>query len=259
MNIRRIWGVVTRHMIQLPQDFNKWSSILFWPLLDIILFGYTAMWLENNETQSFTILLTGVVFWQILVRANFGVSINFLEEIWSQNITNLFASPLTIGEWIVAVMIDGIIMINLTLVFCAGIAFWGYDYNIFALGWALPALITMLYLSGLAMGFLATSILVIWGPRVQALIFIMGYLFAPISGAFYPVSMMPTWVQYLALSSPLMYIFNTMRNTITHNAFPWYEGMIGLGLSVCYVIAAIAIFIRCFAYRKSFGLDQLID
>ena len=72
--------------------------------------GLTSRWVEssgNEVPQLALILLTGVVFWQVVWRANYEISVNLLEEFWNQNMVNLFATPLTVWEWSVGLVFLG--------------------------------------------------------------------------------------------------------------------------------------------------------
>ena len=39
-------------------------------------------------------LLAAVMLWDVLFRSQLGVTLSFLEEMWSRNLANLFVSPL---------------------------------------------------------------------------------------------------------------------------------------------------------------------
>ena len=200
MKWHRIWAMVVRHLRQLPSDFNKLSSIVYWPFLDIVIFGFVGSWVDSFTMLDTTklILITNVVLWQIVVRADFGVSLNLLEEIWAHNISNLFSTPLTIWEWICATFIEGIIMLLGITAFCGIVVYLLYGYNIISLGFWLVPIIFLMFLSGLSIGFFTSSLLIYWGARIQTLAWMIGWIFAPVSGAYHPITVLPECLQTVA-------------------------------------------------------------
>jgi ABC-2 type transport system permease protein len=256
----RIWTMVVRHLIQFPTDFNKLSSVFYWPLINIIVFGFTGSWLNSAASgadENRFILLTGVVLWQVCTRSGYGVSINLLEEIWAQNLTNLFTTPLSIGEWILSTIVEGIIMLAAVITFCAGITFFFYGYNIFSMGlWFFP-LVMLIFFSGLSIGFVASSLLIMWGTRIQTIAWIVSWLVAPISGAFYPIEVLPNWLQAVAKLYPLHYIFSCMRITLTSGSCPLHLFAKACAFTATYLVLTLLLFVTMFNKSKKYGLARV--
>ncbi len=261
MKWHRIWAMVVRHLRQLPTDFNKLSSIVYWPFLDIVIYGFIGIWLDQSihSPDMRFVLLTNVALWQAVVRADFGVSLNLLEEIWAHNVTNLFSTPLTIWEWISAAFIEGLIMLAALTAFCVAVVYGFYHYNILELGvWFVPILL-LTYISGLAIGFLTSSLLVYWGVRVQVLAWMVGWMFAPVSGAYYPVSVLPAWMQTIAHALPLHYATVSTHMVLAEHASPLEMLIKGYALGIFYLSISIALFIYMFNKSKDRGLQRLRD
>jgi ABC-2 type transport system permease protein len=257
----RIWAMVIRHLRQLPSDFNKLSSIIYWPFLDIVIIGFMGEHFDQAaHTQENIILLSTLVAWQIVVRADFGISLNLLEEIWAQNITNLFSTPLSITEWICAAIVEGFMMLFAIASFCAFIVYVIYGYNIFTLGfWSVPIFFLM-FIAGLAIGFFTSSLLIYWGVRVQSLAWMIGWIFAPVSGCYYPITVLPDWLQSVAHALPLYYATETIRvlhGNSLHN--PSKLLLIGYLLGLFYLSCSIFLFICMFKKSKDRGLQRLRD
>lgn len=262
MKLHRIWAMVVRHLRQLPSDFNKLSSIVYWPFLDIVIFGFVGAWIDVSTGSQETrwVLLTNVALWQVVVRADFGVSLNLLEEIWSQNVTNLFSTPLTISEWISAVFVEGVIMLVAITLFCAGVVFTLYNYNIFSLGlWFFP-IVGLMFISGLAIGFFTSSLLIYWGVRVQALAWMIGWVFAPVSGAYNPTNILPGWLQIIAHMLPLHYATESTQVLLTQpGQSPANLLITGYILGLFYLSLSILLFVFMFNKSKDRGLHRLKD
>ena len=82
-------------------------------------------------------VISGVFFWIIVWRAQYEITVNFLEELWNKNLVNLFVSPLSLNEWIVSVFIVGIIKMVVGLAFIGILAFLIFKTNLINYGWYL--------------------------------------------------------------------------------------------------------------------------
>src|SRR5438132_1377933 len=111
LSMQRIWAVVLRHLYIAFRDIHRLIWMFYWPMLDIILWGFTGIWIQSNSSAPAVAqsLLTALVFWQLVSRANFEISMSLMDELWSLNMVNMFASPLKAIEWVCAVLILGVI------------------------------------------------------------------------------------------------------------------------------------------------------
>jgi ABC-2 type transport system permease protein len=90
----------------------------YWPSLDIVVWGLTISAMQKQGQapliQVFLIVF-GTILWFAMWRGQGEITVNFLEELWSENLTNLFASPLRVAEWMVGLCIVGILKLFLTI------------------------------------------------------------------------------------------------------------------------------------------------
>ena len=105
INFNRIYAMVIRYFINLRHNFDRLSDMFYWPALELFIWGLTGLYLAtlsiSNKDYIF-VIITGLVFWIIIWRVQYEVNINILSEIWDRNIVNIFASPLTLAEWILS-------------------------------------------------------------------------------------------------------------------------------------------------------------
>ena len=260
MKWHRIWAVVLRYLIKLPQDFNEWSSMFFWPVLDIALFGFVGVWLHGNASHTETAtLLAGVTLWQLVVRANFDIALSLLEEVWTHNTVNLFATPLHIMEWASAVITRGFVLGIFTTGVNALFVWATYGYNLFAIGPFLLYTWTQLFISGVGLGLIGAALLLRWGPQVQTLIYMLGFIAAPISGAFYPVYVLPSWLQTVAYTLPLTYTFEGLYQYLEDGTWSSSAMLHTTILNGILITAALIIFHRCYNISKQYGLARLAE
>src|SRR3989339_1572043 len=211
MKWHRIWGITVRHLVQFA-DFNKLSPTLYWPFCDILIFGYLSIGIisEGGSNTSSLVLLFSIVFWQFVNRANLCISLDLLEEIWASNITNLFATPLTLGEWIAATFVDAVIVNIFLLLFCAAILYLVFGVSMLILGWWILPFFILTLLSGFSIGLFTTSFLLMWGNQVQSLAWMVSWGFALFSGVFYPLSTLPHWLQTTSRVLPFCHTFEAI-------------------------------------------------
>ena len=215
--LRRIGAMVMRHLYMFPRTLERWAESIYWPVLDLVLWGLTTRWVESSQgdvPHLALIMLTGVVFWQVVWRANYEISVNLLEEFWNQNLVNLFSTPLNVWEWSVEPDRP-----------------WAAEERADAGGRrgrrlaALPPQRLRRRLDDAAVPVLAPDVGLVHGihglgrdhllrPGLQSLAWMAGFALAPFSAVFYPVEVLPRWAQYVSAALPMTYIFEGMRQIL---------------------------------------------
>ncbi len=258
INFRRSWGVFLRYFY-LFAKLDQIADLLYWPAIDIALWGLTTVWIQQNQpgvSNIALIVLTGLIFWQIVWRGNYEISVNLLQEFWNRNLVNLFSTPLRTIEWIVGVIMLSLCKVCIALVFGVMFVYLLYALNVFTLGWAFLPFLALLMMSGWVIGFLAASIVIYWGQRFQMLAWMSAYMFAPFSAVFYPVSALPAWAQKISWCLPTTYVFEGMRSILRGGPFPWSNAWISLGLNMVYLVMSICVFYWAFEKSRSKGLAR---
>lgn len=126
MKIYRVKAIIYRHLYNYRHSLDKLVDTFYWPTIDILIWGLTSIWIRENSQISdlMVILLTGLVFWQFVWRGQYEFTVNLLEEMWNQNLVSLFATPLTVREWILGAMGLGLIKMVISVGF-AVLLVWG--------------------------------------------------------------------------------------------------------------------------------------
>ncbi len=258
MSISRIRGVFFRYFYTM-KDISQLSDIFYWPLVDILLWGLTSIWIQhqNNLPNLPLILMTALIFWQITWRGAIGISFHLLQEFWHRNLVNLFSTPLKIVEWIYGILLLGICKLLATVAFGGLAVYILYSLNVFALGWAFLPFAVLLYIFGWTIGFLTSGLIIYWGHKVEMFAWMLPFLFAPFSAVFYPVNVLPEWAQVISWTLPTTYIFEGMREILNGGGFPTGYFWISLGLNLLFLYGSIQFF--KFMFNKSLvkGLSRL--
>src|ERR1700733_1439663 len=172
-----------------------------------------------------------------------GVSPAFLEDVWSRNFLNMFASPLLISEYVLGLVITAIGTSLVGILAMLVLASTIFGLSFFAYGLTLVPFVMILFLSGIALGIAGSAMVLRLGPASEWLVWPLPALIAPFVGVYYPITALPGWMQAVAHVLPPSYVFEGMRAIIRHASWDMSDLLIGFALSCLYVLAA-AIFFR---------------
>ena len=177
----------------------------------------------------------------------------FLEEIWSRNFTNLFAAPLKVSEIITALTATALLRTLIGIVPAILIATPFFGVSLFNLGPSLILLFFSLYLFGITLGLLVTAGLLRYGPAFENIAWSSLFLLAPLGCIYYPLSILPEWLQVLAKILPLVYIFEEVRSILINNVVNYSNIITALELNLIYFTAAVFIFYLAFYGARKKG------
>ena len=259
MSFGRVWAIFLRYFYYFSK-FENLSEVFYWPTIDIFLWGMTSVWIQSTQTDVpdiALIILTGLVFWQILWRGNYEITINLIQEFWNRNLVNLFSTPLKLIEWMGATMLVGFVKILITIAFSTFLVFILYALNVFQVGWAIIPYIGLLTLSGWMMGYLSGSVMIYFGLRFQMLAWMTPFIFAPFSAVFYPLGTLPSWGQAIGKCLPTTYVFEGMRKVLSDGVFSYELFWMSLALNIVYLGAAMGLFKLMFEKSRNKGLSRL--
>lgn len=261
MNLYRIWAVIIRHLYNMRHSWDKISDSFYWPAMDLILWGLTSVYFAQQQNQVSNIvlvLLTGLIFWQVVWRSQYEITVSLLEELWSRNVVNLFASPLSVDEWITAVLLLGVIKMILTVLFVFLLIWLFYAISLInSFGFLLLPFFALLLASGWWIGLVVGGLIIRFGTQVQTLAWSGVYLLAPFSAIYFPVSILPKWAQIISRFVPTSYLFEGSRMVLQTGKIPYNNLLISLALTCFYLFLSFLFFKKSFLAAKQNGLANL--
>lgn len=259
LNYYRVKGVFFRYFCILKRGINQLSDLFYWPLVDILLWGLTSIWIQKQQEVANVplVLMTALIFWQITWRGSLDISINILQEFWNRNLVNFFSSPLKISEWVAGTILLCLCKLCVTIAFGSLMVYLLYSLNVFAVGWAFLPFAALLLVFGWSLGFTAAGLIIYWGHQVEMFAWMIAFLFAPFSAVFYPVGILPTWAQTIAWCLPTTYVFEGMRTMLAGGSFAYSYMVYSIGLNVLFLAASIWFFCRMFEKSRAKGLARL--
>lgn len=221
---RRIMGMVMRNWFLIRQSWPRILELCYWPTVQLMVWGFMSQFLRGQTSMlanAAGVLISAVLLWEVLVRTQIGMSITFLEELWSRNLGNLFVSPLRPWEWVVSLMVMGFIRVLLGLLPPVLLSILFFDVSIFDLGLPLAGFFANLMLLGVTVGLLTSGMILRHGLGAESLCWMAVFVLAPFSAVYYPLSSLPPVVQYISVALPSTHVFEGMRAVLFHGQFKW--------------------------------------
>jgi ABC-2 type transport system permease protein len=178
-----------------------------------------------------------------------------LEDFWSRNIYNLFASPVTPLELFCAIGLIGLLRCALSFVFLSLLAWFLYAFNILLIGGlAIVVFTTVLLLFGWVIGIVISALIFRYGLRIQVLAWSVGFIIQPFSCVFYPLASMPHWVQMVAVTLPTTHVFEGLRHAIATGELAVRSLCTALALTFVLLFVALLFFQYALRQAKKHGL-----
>src|SRR2546422_2406207 len=213
----RVGAMVLRYLYLLRSSWTRLLELIYWPAVQLFVWGFLQFYIAQNSgffARASGVFIAAVLMWDILFRGQLGFSVSFLEEMWSRNLSNLMISPLRPLEFVSALMIMSLIRLAIGMVPVTFLAIAFFDFNFYSLGLALAAFFLNLILTSWAVGIVVSGLVLRNGLGAESLAWTMMFLIMPVICVYYPVSVLPQWLQWIAWALPPTYVFEGMRALI---------------------------------------------
>ena len=257
MAINRIAAVVLRQAYLIRGSFSRAFPIFAWVAIDMVLWGFITKYLNSVTASGFNFvptLLGAVLLWDFLVRVMQGVTMAFFEDVWSRNFLNIFATPLSIAEYLSGLVISSIATSSIGLFVMLVLTTTIFGFSFFAYGLMLLPFLLTLFLCGIALGIFSCAVVLRLGPASEWFIWPLPALIAPFAGVFYPLATLPDWMQYASVILPPAYVFEGMRTVVEGGVVSLHAALWGGCLAVVYLLLACRFFTRTYRYAVRTGL-----
>tara|TARA_B100001093_G_scaffold471896_1_gene494543 strand:+ start:6111 stop:6902 length:792 start_codon:yes stop_codon:yes gene_type:complete len=251
MRWHKIYGLSLRHFYLIKSSFPRILDLIYWPSIQVFLWGFISKFFTMESayySNTVGVILTAAILYDFLFRSSISYNMMFLEEIWSRNFTNLFIAPIKISEIITALTLTAVFRTSIGLIPAALLAVPLFGVSILSLGPPLLFLLLSLYIFGITLGLLVTSGLIRFGPSFENIAWASLFFLAPLGCIYYPLEILPHWLQFISKLLPLVYIFEEMRNILINNSVSYSEILKALFISSIYFFLGVIIF-----YLSYFG------
>jgi ABC-2 type transport system permease protein len=255
-SIGRVGAMLLRYLYLLRTSWPRILELIYWPTIQMILWGFMSQFLRTNSTWvagAFGVLLAAVLLWDVLFRSQLGVSISFLEEMWARNLGHLFVSPLRPYEWVLSLLAMSFIRVMIGVVPAMLLAIPLYHYSIFDLGLPLLAFFTNLLVMGWALGLIVIALILRHGMGAETIAWLAIFILAPVSAVYYPVTILPWWLQDVAAALPSAHVFEGMRALMFEHVFRLDHFLAAVALNAVYIAFGAAMFLLSFRSARRRG------
>ena len=187
MQVRHTLAIVLRQYYLMRGSVARLLPLFAWVAVDILLWGFITRYLNEVAEASFNfvpILLGAVLLWDFFTRVMQGVTTTFLEDVWSRNFLNLFATPMTISEYVAGLVLTSIVtsLFGLVVMLVMATTIFGLSY--FSLGLILIPFVLVLFLFGIALGIAGAAMVLRLGPASEWFIWPIPAMLSPFVGVF---------------------------------------------------------------------------
>ncbi|HEY1122103.1 MAG TPA: ABC transporter permease [Haloferula sp.] len=245
-----IRALLTRYVLLYAKNPMRAFELFFWPLVQLLVWGFVTKFLQEAGSGGqvaasgkgfphyITFLIGGIMLWDALFRAQQGVSISFLEDVWTRNLLNIFAAPVRMTDYIAATFGVGLLRVGITAIVLTIVAYFAYSFNLLQFKLGVIAFYANLMIFGWALGIFSIALILRWGHGAESLAWALPFMIQPFACVFYPMSALPGWMQAIASIFPPSHVFEGMRGAIEHGGFDLRHFLTGLGLNVLYLSLA---------------------
>jgi ABC-2 type transport system permease protein len=241
----RVFAMVLRHWYVLRTSWPRLFELLYWPAVQMLTWGFLQSFI--GEATGRVALAAGtfigaMLLWDILFRGGLGFSISFLEEMWSRNLGNLMMSPLTPVEFLASLGIMSVVRLAIGIVPVSLLAILFFGFNLWGLGLALAVFFANLLLTAWAISIVVSGLILRHGMGAEGLAWSSIFVLMPLCAVYYPVSVLPPFLQHLAWALPPTYVFEGMRALVIDHVFRPDLMLTALAINLALLFAAVAAF-----------------
>lgn len=254
MSFKRIYAIILQELYVTRHSLEVIIDLFYFSIVNIVVFGFFSLYLTGTNTQAAHYLLLGMILWEVIRVTQYSVSVGSLWNIWSRNLSNIFVSPISVTEYMLAEIISGIVKALLIMFAISLLAGFVFHFNFFSIGiLTLIGAFINLSIFSWSVGLFVLGLIFRFGNRIQALAWGLVFIFQPLSATFFPVGILPQPIQYISYVLPPTYVFEAARKSLTTHSFDISMVAISFGLNIVYLLLTILFFNYMFKKSKEIG------
>lgn len=243
MNLSCVYAILLRHFYLVIHQLERSTDMFLFPILGLVLWGFLTKYAAIESFSLAAFLLGGMILWVIFERVGTSVGIDFMWDVWERNLVNVLASPITLIEYIVGLVVVAIVKVMFSFMAMWVVASVFFDFQINLLGLSLAAFWLNLVIFAVVLGILNVSIVMRFGNTIGPLTWILPFVIQPFAAVFYPVSALPVFIQKIVWFLPISHVFEGMRAVFATGRFDMNQFVIALGLNLVYFLMVVGFFV----------------
>lgn len=257
ISFRRVLAVLLRQYYLLRGSLSRTVPLFAWVAVDMILWGFLTRYLNTVTASGLNfvpVLLGAVLLWDFFIRIMQGVTMAFFEDVWSRNFLNVFATPLSIAEYVGGLVVSSMATSIVGVAAMLLIATLWFHLSVLIYGIMMIPFLLSLFLFGIALGIFGCALVLRFGPASEWFIWPIPALISPFAGVLYPIATLPHWMQGVARLLPPSYIFEGLRTIVSGGEVQESLLVWSICLAVGYILLAYGCFVRVYKHALRTGL-----
>ncbi len=255
MSLQIIKAILLQELYITKRSLEVIIDLFYFSIVNIIVFGFVSLYLTGSSNpQAAHFILVGMILWEIIRVTQYSISLGSLWNIWSRNLSNMFVAPLSFTEYMIAEIIAGAVKAVLIVILVGVISHFIFKFNILQLGIInLILFFINLTIFSWSIGIIILGLIFRYGTRIQALAWGIVFIFQPLTAVFFPVHILPDFMQKIAYALPPTFVFEAARANVSSTVTNWNYALISFGENIFYFVFAISFFISMFNKSKETG------
>ncbi len=256
LSVHRIGAMILRYWYLLLSSWPRLMELLYWPVLQVITWGFLQTYIAQNANffaRAGGTLIGAVILWDILFRGQLGFSISFLEEMWARNLGNLMMSPLKPIEFLISLMVMSLIRLAIGVIPMTLLALFLFHFNFYSLGLPLIAFFCNLIFTSWAVGIFVSGLVLRNGLGAESIVWTLMFALMPLACVYYPVKVLPHWLQTISWALPPTYVFEGMRALLIDQVFRADLMASALLINAVLLVASFAAFLALLKSARRHG------
>src|ERR1700751_5126109 len=165
---------------------------------------------------------------------------------WARNLGNLMMSPLKPVEFLLALMAMSLIRLAIGIIPMTGLALVFFHFNFFGLGLPLIAFFCNLIFTSWAVGIFVSGLVLRQGLGAESIVWTLMFALMPLACVYYPVQVLPHWLQIVSWSLPPTYVFEGMRALLIDHTFRADLMLVSLLMNAALLVGSFVAFLALF-------------
>jgi len=253
MDIGRIWALVEYDFTMIKKDKHRWSQMIYFPLATLLAWGFFSIYAASFAFQAAFIILIIQIFWQFSFLSQSTVSTQVMEDIWSRSLRELLSTPITVSEFLVARSITSTARSLFSLFIMFIVADLFFHANFFQNFLTMFPLAIYALVASIGFGIIVISVILRFGQGLNFLAWSVttGIMF--LSAPFFPLSILPQALQYVAYFIPYTWIFQAVKEFVAAGSISFTTSMLAFASSAIYFVASFPLFFYTFEKARERG------
>jgi ABC-2 type transport system permease protein len=248
-DLTKIGAFAFKNWIMTRRNVFTLFEILFWPVVGFLSVGLLAEFTQlQPEMRAF--ILVGVISMGTVQVCQLDVCYALLYDVWSKAVKHGFIAPVGIRHLLLGSLIMGVMRGTVVFLILMVASLFLFNFNFMVPGIAPFSLFALgLFLNGAMVGMLVSILVLLFGNRAEVAAWSLVSLMLLVCGIYYPVSILPRWVQIGSELIPLTHFLEYFRQF--YGFAPTSSHVLARGYLTVLAYLCLEIFLMKVALRRA--------